>query len=121
MSDFYIVGDIDRPEPRHVTILRDGKLNYIHPDLIGWVDMHMRDGKLNYIHPDLIGWVDVYMRDESTLMQDFGFTVTEVGGFVTFVQNNKCVAKYRDGTSRKWQGCTNFTIDLNSFGDNNAK
>ena len=101
MNNFYIVNDVDRPEQRHVTILRDGKLHYVHPELSKWGGMSM--------------------RDESTSMQDFGFTVTEAGGFVTFVLNNECVAKYRDGTSRKWQGCTNFTIDINSFGDKNAK
>ena len=101
MNDFYIVGDIDRPEPRHVAMLRDGKLHYVHPELSKWGGMGL--------------------RDESTSMQDFGFTVTEAGGFVTFVLNNKCVAKYRDGESRIWQGSTNFTIDLNSVGDNDTK
>jgi len=47
-----------------------------------------------------------------TPLIDFGVSMHVENGVMIFTRDRVSIAKYRDGTPRKWEGTTNFTIEI---------
>lgn len=95
--EFYILNNIDKPEPRHVAqSISKTELVYIHEELRNW---ESRYGAFNF-------------REETTNMQDFGFDIEIIDDMAVFVKVKSSEAKYTDGGNRHWQGEYNFVLRL---------
>lgn len=91
--NFYIVGDVDRPERRHVV-------------------QEIKPGVLKYMHNDLSHWERFVGRDGATSMETFGFDIRVKDNHVIFEQVRESKATYCDGRARQWQDVTLFTLPL---------
>jgi len=95
MNKYYIVNCVDRPCERLVAIRNDDMLHYIHPDML----KHSAMG----------------VRLDSTLLEDFGFDITESAEGINFRKSMPSRATYSDGSIRKWQGAMEFFIPHNNL------
>ena len=92
-KDFYIVNDFDLPCPNSITVNTEKGLCYLDRDKKRYDGMSFR---------------------RPTSLEEFGFVVKaeEIfnGAVFTFVKQNKSTATYENGTNRRWQGATIFSI-----------
>jgi hypothetical protein len=97
---FYIVNTFDRPSEDYIAELGgDGMLRYIHPKLKEeWKDQPMS-------------------TENATPLEAFGIMWDIKGGVFVGVttQTSPVIAKYENGSDRKWQGSAIFTFDYSCF------
>lgn len=98
MYKFYIINDVDRPDQEHV-VQRLGdtqKGAYIHQRLRNW---NKKNGNFQIV-------------DSCPNIKDFGFDIKISGGRAIFNKVRPSVVKYRDGSTRHWQGFSCFILLL---------
>lgn len=95
MSDqFFIVNAFDRPCERLIAQLKDGKLYYIHPELVDNKSYH--------------GMSTV----DAVPVEDFGIQLRIENGTLHGIHIFDSRAIYPDGRGRRWQGSSQFSVRL---------
>jgi len=90
---FFIVNTYDRPDQKHITILKgDGLLYYIHPELEKWKGMNVAS---------------------PTPIESFGIEWEIGGDLFTGKLVRESTATYHTGAVRKWQGLSSFSFIMN--------
>ena len=91
-NDFYIVNDIDRPEPRLIAQELDGAL---------W-----------YLNPEIRNLFPAMSTRHATRVKDFGIDLAIADGCLVGELVRESTATYPDGKPRRWQGAITFRIPI---------
>ncbi len=92
---FFIVNGFDRPCEQLIAEKRDNKLFYIHEPL--------RDNPL---------FKNGFSLNQATDIKDFGIEFVISGDILYGQLIRESIARYSDGTKRRWQGRAFFTVNL---------
>lgn len=91
---YAILNTIDRPDRRMVVEIIEGKAYYMS----------------RAEEPRMKSYDGMTPRPDTTSLEDFGFTIVELGGKIRCVKTRPSVARYSDGGVREWQGETSFDL-----------
>lgn len=91
---YAILNTVDRPDRRMVVEIIEGKAYYMS----------------RAEEPRMKSYDGMTLRPDTTSLEDFGFTIVDLGRKIRCVKTGPGVAKYRDGEPRKWQGADDFEL-----------